>query len=188
MYIFTATSVVESLFATEMNDFLPYDPGVLPTAPAPSAGETISLRLDGLPPYKDEHFSICNTRHRIHSRFAALRKAAIQAMCGRAPYRGAVDLDLDMHAPEFEKNRRLVDYMGGVMDALDGSHGVEFTYLPVVYEDDCQVASGRNQFHPSTSEFYKLTIHFLPETSEGEQSPRAYSTEAADGLTGNAQE
>ena len=152
-----------------MNEFLPYDPGVLPNAPAPFAGEAISLRLDGLPPYKDDHFSIRNTMHKMLSRFAALRQAAIKAMAGRAPYRGAIGLDLDMHAPEFEKNRTLTDYMGGVMDTLDGSHGVEFTYLPIVYEDDCQVASGRNQFHPSENEFYKLTIRFLSETFEANQ-------------------
>jgi hypothetical protein len=152
-----------------MNDFLPYDPGALPIAPAPSAGETILIRLDGLPPYKDEHFSIRNTRHKVHSRFTVLRQAAIRAMAGRAPYRGAVGLDLDMHAPHFENGRSLTDYMGGVMDTLDGSHGMEFTYLPVVYEDDCQVASGRNQFHPHASEFYELTIHFLSDAIEGEQ-------------------
>ena len=176
------------MFATEMNKFLAYDPGVLPTAPAPSGGETISIRLDGLPPYKDEHFSIRNTRHKIHSRFICLRQVAMQAMAGRAPYRGAVGLDLDMHAPQFEKNRSLTDYMGGVIDTLDGSHGVEFTYLPVVYEDDCQVASGRNQFHPSASKFYELTIHFLSETVGGEQSPGPYPSEATDGLPGNGQE
>jgi len=162
-----------------MNRYLPYDPGVLPTAPAPSADETISIRLDGLPPYKDEHFSIRNTRHKIHSRFTALRSAAIEAMAGRAPYRGPIGLDLDMYAPEFEKSRSLTDYMGGVMDTLDGSHGVEFTYLPVVYEDDCQVATGRNQFQPSENVFYELTIHFLPQTLEGEQHAGQVSPEAA---------
>ncbi len=144
-----------------MNEFLPYHPGVIPSSPPPSVGEAISLRLDGLPPYKDEHFSIRNIRHKIHSRFTALRQAAIEAMSGRAPYRRAVGLDLVMHAPKFEKNRTLLDYMGGIMDTLDGSHGYTFTYLPVVYEDDCQVADGRSRFHPSTSEFYELIIRFL---------------------------
>ena len=67
-------------------------------------------------------------------------------MGGRAPFRGAVGLDLNMHAPVFEKSKSLVDYVGGIMDSLDGSHGVEFTYLPIVYEDDCQVASGQSRF------------------------------------------
>ena len=162
-----------------MNKYLPYDPGVLPSAAAPAAGDTLSLRLNGLPPYKDKHFSIRNTRHKIHSRFAALRSATIEAMAGRAPYRGAVGVDLDMHAPAFEKNRSLTDYMGGVMDTLDGSHGVEFTYLPVVYEDDCQVATGRNRLHHSEEVFYTLTIHFLSQTLEGEQNIGQVSSEGA---------
>jgi hypothetical protein len=133
----------------------------------------VSIRLDGLPPYKDKRFSIRNTRHKIHSRFAALRQAAIKAMAGRAPYRGAIGLDLDMHAMKFEKRRSLTDYVGGVMDTLDGSHGVEFTYLPVVYEDDGQVASARSAFHASGGSFYELTIHFLGETPDGEHTPSA---------------
>ena len=92
----------------------------------------------------------------------------------------AVGLDLVMHAPKFEKNRTLIDYMGGIMDSLDGSHGCEFTYLPVVYEDDCQVAVGRSQFRPSTGEFYEITIHFLPETIEGEPTPLSFPERRAD--------
>ena len=167
-----------------MNEFLPYDPGVLPSAPPPSAGETISLRVDGLPPYKDEHFSIRNTRHKINSRFIALRQVAMQAMSGRAPYRGAVGLDCVIHAPEFEKNRTATDYFSGIMDTLDGSHGRVFTYLPVVYEDDCQVVSWMNRSHPSASEFYELTIRFLPETIEGEPSPPHYPEGRADAPSG----
>lgn len=149
-----------------MNDFLPYDPGATPSSPPPSAGEAICLRLDGPPPYKDRRFSIRNVGHKIHSRFVALRKAATQAMAGRAPYRGPVGLVLVMYAPEFEKSRTLTDYVGGIMDSLDGSHGVSFTYLPIAYEDDCQVASTMSDFHPSTREFYELSVHFLPETIE----------------------
>jgi hypothetical protein len=115
-----------------MDEFLPYKPGVLPSSLAPNAGAMISFHVEGLPPYKDEHFSIRNTRHKIMLRFRDLRQAAIEAMAGRAPYRGAVGLDFVMHAPELEKNRSLADYLGGIMDTLDGSHGVEFTYLPVV--------------------------------------------------------
>ncbi len=31
------------------------------------------------------------------------------------------------------------EYLGGVLDTLDGSSGVTFTYLPIVFEDDSQV-------------------------------------------------
>jgi len=42
-------------------------------------------------------------------------------------------------APGFEKGKGLVDYVGGIEDTLDGSHGFTFTYLPIVFQDDCQV-------------------------------------------------
>lgn len=151
-----------------MSEHLPYDPGVLPTKPPPSTGQSLSVRVKGLPPYKDEHFSIRNPRHKIHARFQTLRKAAIIAMAGRAPYRGAVQLDLVMQAPRFERGKHLLDYAGGILDTLDGSHGVEFTYLPIVYEDDCQVAGGRHQFQEAVEEWYELTITFLPQTNDGE--------------------
>lgn len=124
---------------------LPYDPGVLPTEPPPKPGDTLSMTIEGLPPYKDTHASIRNPKHKIHVRFVALRRFAIEAMAGRACYRGAIRLDFEMRAPEFEANRSLVDYTGGIMDTLDGSHGLSFTYLPIVYEDDCQVCSGMTQ-------------------------------------------
>jgi hypothetical protein len=87
-----------------MNKYLPYDPGPLPSSPAPDAGDIIIFRIEGLPPYKDEHFSIRHPRHKIYHRFTALRQGAIEAMAGRAPYRGAVHLDLVMHALDFEKS------------------------------------------------------------------------------------
>jgi hypothetical protein len=90
-------------------------------------------------------------------------------MAGRAPYRGPVAIEFVMHAPECEKNRTPTDYMGGIMDTLDGSHGVEFTYLPIAYEDDCQVCDGRSQFLSSTVTFYEITIRFLSEPMNDEQ-------------------
>jgi hypothetical protein len=152
-----------------MNDFLPYDPGVLPTQPAPKPGEAISLPLDGLPPYKDQHFSIRNTRHGVNDRFIALRQAAIQAMGGRAAFRGAVALDLHMHAPGFERNMVFLDYVAGIMDSLGGSHGEVFTYLPIVYEDDCQVVLGSSTLTKSDDQFYELLITFLDDDPEAEQ-------------------
>lgn len=153
----------------KMNQYLPYDPGVLPSSASPATGEGFVLRIEGLPPYKDEHFSIRNPRHKIYCRFTLLRQAAIAKMGGRAPFRGAVGLDFSMHAPDFEKNKFLVDYVGGVMDTLDGSHGVEFTYLPIVYEDDCQVAVGHNRFIEDESVWYEVTITFLEDKFENSE-------------------
>ena len=67
-----------------MNEFLPYDPGVLPTKPPPEPGATLHIAVDGLPPYKDVNASIRNPKHKIYSRFVALREAAIREMDGRA--------------------------------------------------------------------------------------------------------
>jgi len=47
------------------------------------------------------------------------------------------------------------------MDTLDGSSGVHFTYLPIVYEDDCQVSDGRTKFIRAESPRYELKVTFL---------------------------
>lgn len=47
------------------------------------------------------------------------------------------------------------------MDTIGGSHGVEFTYLPVVFEDDCQIVEGRSQFQCNIYTYYEITIRFL---------------------------
>lgn len=153
-----------------MNDVLSYDPGILPTEPPPKPGDTLYMAIEGLPPYKDTHASIRNPRHKIHVRFAALRRSAIAAMAGRARYPGAIRLDFEMRALGFEANRSLVDYTGGIMDTLDGSHGLSFTYLPIVYEDDCQVCSGMSQLVRDESESYTLCVTFLPDSFEGGES------------------
>jgi hypothetical protein len=141
---------------------LPYDPGPLPTRPSPEHGESFTIELSGLPPYKDISQSIRNVSHPRYDSFVALRRAAIDAMDGRAWYRGPIQLDLTIHAPALHKNRTLTDYLGGVMDTLDGSHGPTFTYLPIVYEDDRQVMDCRTQYVQSTVEKYMVRVVFLP--------------------------
>jgi hypothetical protein len=138
-----------------------YDPGSLPELAPPRAGETIELLLDGWPPWKDEHFSIRNRRHKIHGRFVALRRRAAEAMKGRAWYAGAVGLDLEVHGPAASRGQSLNDYLGGVIDSLDGSHGQTFTFLPVCYQDDGQVAVARSRFVEAARPRYKVTVRFL---------------------------
>lgn len=147
-----------------MSEQLAYDPGPLPSAPAPQAGESIEVRLQGLPPFKDESFSIRNPLHRHHDRFVTLRRAAVGAMAGRLWSHGAIRLDLEVHAPSMESGRALVDYVGGVMDTLDGSHGPNFTYLPIAYNDDCQVCECTSSLHTSQDEWYLIRITFLANT------------------------
>lgn len=160
-----------------MTNYLPYDPGVLPTKAPPAVGEVIKLTIQGLPPYKDTSFSIRNARHRSHSRFTVLRQTAITGMNGRAPFRGAVSLTLAMHAKDLEKGKSITDYMAGIMDSLDGSHGVEFTYLPIVYEDDCQVADGQERFVEDVAEWYELEITFLEDKFEESEQVSAPDAE-----------
>lgn len=62
-----------------MTRLLPYDPGPLPTLPAPKRGEFIEFQVSGLPPFKDTSSSIRNPKHRCYDRFAALRTAAANA-------------------------------------------------------------------------------------------------------------
>jgi hypothetical protein len=138
------------------------DPGPLPHLPAPLPGEQICLRVRGLPPYKDISFSIRNPRHRHHQRFVDLRQAATRAMGGRAWYTGSVGLKLNIHAPILDRNRKWADYLGGVADTLDGSHGFSFTYLPIVYQDDCQFAMISGRFvEGSTEAWYEAIFDFL---------------------------
>ncbi len=73
-----------------------------------------------------------------------------------------------MRAPAMEPGRTLTDYSGGIADTLDGSHGPSFTYLPVVYEDDCQIVSSDDQFLADENTWYEVTAGFLAEEFSSE--------------------
>jgi hypothetical protein len=135
------------------------DPGPLPTLPPPASGEQIRVLVPGLPPHKDLHFSIRNPKHRRYQRFVDLRNAAIAAMAGRAWYLGPVGLTFNILTSEMEHS--LGDFFGGVADTLDGSHGQYFTYLPIVYQDDCQIVRMTLSHEFSTDPSYELIISFL---------------------------
>ena len=134
-------------------------PGRLPNLPPPQTGETLSLSVEGLPPYKERRFSIRNPRHKDHARFLALRKVATKAMNGRAWVTGAVELTMCVSAPTLERD--LLEYVSGVMDTLDGSHGTAFTYLPIVYQDDCQIVLGEFHHVQSDELRYEVSLRFL---------------------------
>src|SRR5882762_4706948 len=143
-----------------MSNFLPYDPGSPPTRPAPSPGETILLELSGLPPTKDRRQSIRNRKHSRHSTFTALRKSAAIAMAGRAWYFGPVELNLTIFGPNLPERRSLNDYLGGIMDTLDGSSGQTFSYLPIVFQDDSQVEEAHTEWVENSESSYRLKIIF----------------------------
>ena len=135
------------------------DPGPLPSRPSPLANERTAFQVVGVPPDKDLHFSIRNPRHKRHQRFKDLRFAAIAAMSGRARYLGPVELNVVISAPKLDS--LLVDYMGGIMDTLDGAHAPSFTYFPIAYQDDCQVVSSSFGFKHSHDAFYDVEVIFL---------------------------
>lgn len=120
-------------------EFVPYNPGTLPTKPGIAAGDIVEFEVEGYPPCKDTHFSIRNVKHKDHDRFIRLRDAGIKEMKGRAWTNGPIRMTFILYAPSFEKGKVLLDYAAGIEDTLDGSSGFTFTYLPVVFEDDCQI-------------------------------------------------
>jgi hypothetical protein len=98
-------------------------------------------------------------------RFMALRQAAIDAMAGRKWYEGAIRLDFLYFAPEHGSLIGSHDYLGGILDTLDGSHGPSFIYLPVVYLDDCQVVEISLRREVAPAEGYEIAIEFLGDNS-----------------------
>jgi hypothetical protein len=140
----------------------PY-PGIMPDKPPPSSGDQIVIQVAGLPPYKDISFSIRNPKHKYYERFVKLREAATKAMAGRCWYHGGIVFTLKVQYIRLDDDKTPLDYIGGIMDSLDGSHGPSFTYLPVVYQDDCQVYDISPSFIESDVDHYELLIRFGPD-------------------------
>ncbi|HZR73734.1 hypothetical protein [Bradyrhizobium sp.] len=140
-------------------DILPYDPGTLPTRPAPKAGDVIRIEVDGLPPAKTIRRSIRNENHPKYESFVLLRRKATAAMAGRAWVFGPVAVNITLFGPSNDGSS-MVDYLGGVMDTLDGSSGPTFTYLPIVFEDDCQVVRSevKLQDHPTSKYLIEVEV------------------------------
>jgi hypothetical protein len=80
-----------------------------------------------------------------------------------------------LFAPTLERD--LLDYVGGVMDALDGSHGQGFTYLPIVYQDDGQVVLGDYHHVRSGETRYEVELRFM----ETEVRAKGFSSNALQG-------
>jgi hypothetical protein len=143
-----------------LKSILPYDPGVLPTRPAPNAGESIIIEVAGLPPIKTIGRSLRNRSHPRYFAFSALRASAIQVMAGRAWYFGNVELALAVYSAEHMGQDTLLGYVAGIMDSLDGSAGPTFTYLPVVFQDDSQVRGFHSTHQHSEQEHYRVEVAF----------------------------
>jgi hypothetical protein len=143
-----------------MLNYLPYDPGLLPTRPAPAKGETLVIEIPGPPPIKTTNRSIRNQEHPQYPCFVTLRNAATSVMAGRAWYLGAVGLNVTIFGPRSLDRWNLNDYLGGIMDTLDGSSGRTFTYLPIVFEDDCQVRETQSKWLERSESSYRLEVMF----------------------------
>jgi Holliday junction resolvase RusA-like endonuclease len=89
----------------------------------------------------------------------ALRDAATEAMAGRAWYFGPVSVDLTIYSSSLKF--RISDYFAGVEDTLDGCSGYEFTYLPIVFEDDSQVVTATVEKVESAEDRYEVKVTFL---------------------------
>lgn len=139
---------------------LPYNPGLIPTKPCPNEGDIVEIFVEGLPPYKDMSQSIRNRKHKAYGRFIALRKAAIEVMGGRAWSFGNIELNIQVFGDKKQLDKSLTDYLAGIMDTLDGSSGTEFTFLPIAFEDDCQVSDSSIAFSESTEQAYRVRIVF----------------------------
>jgi hypothetical protein len=81
-------------------------------------------------------------------------------MAGRAWCFGPVELRLDLHSAHREDDAGLQTYVSGIMDTLGGSAGRSFTFLPIVYQDDCQIASIHSRWFLSTEERYVVEVRF----------------------------
>jgi hypothetical protein len=135
-------------------------PGVMPTLSSPKKGDSIQFRVEGLPPIKNRSFSIRNTRSKDYEKFKSLRIKATEQMKKRRWYDGPITLNITVYIKDQKPQASLNDYMSGIMDTLDGSHGFTFTYLPVVYQDDCQVNAGHMSFGHSEKDYYEVEVIF----------------------------
>jgi hypothetical protein len=142
-------------------DPISFDPGVIPSKPSPGPGETIAIEVDGLPPHKDEHRSIRNASHPQHARFIALRKRAIEVMAGRAWSSGPIGMEFVLFAPARPVKPTMLDFAAGIEDTLDGSSGCTFTFLPILFQDDCQICKSHSQFEYSAETRYRVAVTFL---------------------------
>lgn len=94
-------------------------------------------------------------------------------MNGRKWSDGCISINLSIFAPQMEKGRCLDDYLGGIMDSLDGSHGYSFTYLPIIYQDDSQVFHFHAAFMESDDLRYTIDIEFTDGSGAHTSAPPA---------------
>ena len=66
----------------------------------------------------------------------------------------------------FPRSLKCSDFAAGIEDTLDGSSGYTFTFLPIVFEDHCQVCDLHFEYKSSEVPHYRIVVTFLtPETA-----------------------
>lgn len=125
--------------------------------------DKIEIHVIGIPPHKERSRSIRNAKHPRHNRFLKLRKIAKKAMGKRNYYLGPVSIEMKYIRKKGKK--KMWDYMSGIFDTLDGSHGFTFHWTPIVFLDDSQVVTTRMEHKTGERDEYFLKIKFL-ENSE----------------------
>ncbi|BBO17274.1 conserved hypothetical protein [Candidatus Brocadia pituitae] len=105
-------------------------------------------------------------RSQFESQFIKLCNAGIAAMNGRAWSHASIRMDFTLYAPSFERKRTMLDYIAGVGDTLDGSSGFTFTYLPIVFEDDCQICHWNSRLIKSSKTKYVLRIEIMEDVQQ----------------------
>ena len=81
-------------------------------------------------------------------------------MAGRAWVFGPIAANITLFGP-LNDGSSMLDYMSGVADTLDGSSGPTFTYLPVVFEDDCQIVRSETKLQDYPTNKYMIEVTVL---------------------------
>jgi hypothetical protein len=71
-----------------------------------------------------------------------------------------------MYGPKTAEIMTLSDYADGVADTLDGSSGATFTYLPIVFEGDCQIVTAKWKWLGGAVHRYRVKVTFLGSDKE----------------------
>lgn len=86
-------------------------------------------------------------------------------MNGRCWLTGPVRLKLVVFGDMMSKT--LTDYVSGIEDTVDGSHGEQFTYLPIVFQDDAQICEIECERKESEHPHYTVIIEAMADQQPG---------------------
>lgn len=107
-------------------------------------------------------------------------------MRGRAWTQDPVSLELTVLDDGQPDSYSLGDYLSGIADTLDGCSGYTFTYLPIVFEDDSQIARLSGRWVAGAKSSYVIKVTFgaprLAKTNDEPQEEFAHRREVQKGI------